>query len=449
MAMIDESITKLPPQSLEAEQSVLGAILLDNHSLNRAVEILSQDDFYREAHRRIFAGMIELSERNEAIDLITLSEHLKQQNALEEIGGVGYLASLVQAIPTAANIQYHSRIVHEKGVLRDLIQASTEIVTQGLEGTHNADELLDQAEQKIFSISQASHRRSFVQLKDVVTSGIHLIDELFGKKSEITGIPSGFYDLDRMTAGFQPSDLIVIAGRPSMGKTSLALGAALHAAIHHEAVVAVFSLEMSKEQLVLRMLSSEAAVDSHHIRTGQLQREEFHKILNAAERLSAAKMFLDDSGALSALEMRAKARRLKSEVGLDLVIVDYLQLMRGRSNSESRQQEISDISRSLKALAKELNVPVIALSQLSRAVESRKPPRPLLADLRESGAIEQDADLVIFIYREDQYDGYREEKVGIAELIIGKHRNGPTGEVELSFLDQYAKFGSLSSRDRP
>ncbi len=449
MALIDESIAKLPPQSLEAEQSVLGAILLDNHSLNKAVEILSQDDFYREAHRRIFRGMLDLSERNEAIDLITLAEHLKQQNVLEEIGGVGYLASLVQAIPTAANIQHHSRIVHEKGVLRDLIQASTEIVTQGLEGGRNADELLDQAEQRIFSISQASHRRSFVPLKDVVTSGIHLIDELFSKKSEITGLPSGFHDLDRMTAGFQPSDLIIIAGRPSMGKTSLALDVALHAAIHKDAVVAVFSLEMSKEQLVLRMLSSEGNVDSHHIRTGQLERDEFHKILDAAERLSAAKIFIDDSGALSALEMRAKARRLKSEAGLDLVIVDYLQLMRGRSDSESRQQEISDISRSLKALAKELSVPVLALSQLSRAVESRKPPRPLLADLRESGAIEQDADLVIFIYREDQYYPETTEKQGIAEIIIGKHRNGPTGEVELSFLDQYAKFGSLSKRDRP
>ncbi len=448
MASINESVAKLPPQSLEAEQSVLGAILLDNQSLNKSVEILSQDDFYREAHRQIFKGMLELSERNEAIDLITLSEHLKKQNVLEDIGGVGYLASLVQAIPTAANIQYHSKIVHEKGVLRDLIQASTEIVTQGLDGTRNADELLDQAEQKIFSISQATQRGSFVQLKDVVTSGIHLIDELFSKKSEITGIPSGFHDLDRMTAGFQPSDLIVIAGRPSMGKTSLALGAALHAAIHKEAVVAVFSLEMSKEQLVLRMLSSEGSVDSHHIRTGQLEREEFHKILDAAEKLSAAKIFIDDSGALSALEMRAKARRLKSESGLDLVIVDYLQLMKGRSDSESRQQEISDISRSLKALAKELNVPVIALSQLSRAVENRKPPRPLLADLRESGAIEQDADVVIFIYREDQYEGYRDEKLGIAELIIGKHRNGPTGEVELSFLDRYAKFASLSRRDQ-
>ena len=448
MALIDGSVEKLPPQSLEAEQSVLGAILLDNQSLNKSIEILSQDDFYREAHRKIFLGMLDLSERNEAIDLITLSEHLKQKNVLEEVGGFGYLASLVQSIPTAANIQYHSKIVHEKGVLRDLIQVSTEIVTQGLEGGRNADELLDQAEQKIFSISQASHRRSFVPLKDVVTSGFHLIEELYGKKSEITGIPSGFIDLDTKTAGFQPSDLIVIAGRPSMGKTSLALGAALHAAVHNDSVVAVFSLEMSKEQLVLRMLSSEGGVDSHHIRTGQLEREEFHKIVDAAGRLSAAKIFIDDSGVLSALEMRAKARRLKSEAGLDMGIVDYLQLMRGRSNAESRQQEISDISRSLKALAKELNVPVIALSQLSRAVESRKPPRPLLADLRESGAIEQDADLVIFIYREDQYYPESSEKQGIAEIIIGKHRNGPTGELELTFRDRLAKFENLSHRER-
>ena len=449
MALIDESVAKLPPQSLEAEQSVLGAILLDNHSLNKSVEILSQDDFYREAHRRIFRGMLELSERNEAIDLITLAEHLKQQNVLEEIGGVGYLASLVQAIPTAANIQYHSRIVHEKGVLRDLIHASTEIVTQGLEGTRNADELLDQAEQKIFSISQASRRGAFAPLKDAINAGMGMIDRLYSQGKEITGIATGFGDLDKMTAGFQPSDLIVIAGRPSMGKTSLAIGVALHASLSSDAVVAIFSLEMSKEQLAIRMLSSEGRVDSHRVRTGSLKPEEWGPLVDAADRLSRAKIFIDDGSAMSALEIRAKARRLKSEAGLDLVIVDYLQLMQGRSSAESRQQEISDISRSLKALAKELNVPVIALSQLSRAVESRKPPRPLLADLRESGAIEQDADLVIFIYREDQYEGYREEKEGIADIIIGKHRNGPTGEIELSFLDQYAKFGSLSHRERP
>ena len=393
--------------------------------------------------------MLDLSERNEAIDLITLAEHLKQQNVLEEIGGVGYLASLVQAIPTAANIQYHSRIVHEKGVLRGLIQVATDIVTQGLEGGRDADELLDQAEQKIFSISQASHRRSFFEFGEVIKAGMHLVDDLFSKKSEITGIPSGFGDLDRITAGFQPSDLIIIAGRPSMGKTSLALGVALHAALRKKAVIAVFSLEMSKEQLILRMFSSEGNIDAHHIRTGKMEREDFNKIVDTAGRLSGAKMFIDDSGTLSALEMRAKARRLKSEVGLDMVIVDYLQLMQGRANSESRQQEISEISRSLKALAKELNVPVIALSQLSRAVENRQNRRPVLADLRESGAIEQDADLVIFVYRQDQYEEDEEKKTHTAELIVAKHRNGPTGQVELTFLDEYAKFGSRSHRDWP
>ena len=447
MALIEESVTKLPPQSLEAEQSVLGAILLDHQSLSKALEILSPDDFYREAHRQIFRGMIEMYERNKAIDLITLPEYLKQQNLLGDVGGVGYLASLVQAAPTAANILYHARIVHEKGVLRGLIHTATDIVTQGFEGTRDADELLDQAEQKIFSISQARQRRSFVPLKDVTTPAFHLINELHSKKSEITGIPSGFIDLDAKTAGFQPSDLIVIAGRPSMGKTSLALGAALHAAMHKEAVVAIFSLEMSKEQLAVRMLSSVGNIDSQKMRTGKLEQKEFDTLLGAMDKLNnEVKIFIDDSGALSALEMRAKARRLKSDAGLDLVIVDYLQLMKGRSNAENRQQEISDISRSLKALAKELNVPVIALSQLSRAVEARKPPRPLLADLRESGAIEQDADLVIFIYREDQYFPDSTDEHGIAEIIIGKQRNGPTGEVKLKFRDEYAKFANLSDR---
>ena len=447
MALIDESIAKLPPQNLEAEQSVLGAILLDHQSLSKAIEIIAADDFYREAHRRIFRAMMALYERNEPIDLITLPEYLKQHSLLDAVGGVGYLASLLQAVPTSANIQYHSRIVHEKGVLRGLIQAATDIVTQGFEGDQDAAELLDQAEQKIFSISQASHRRSFVPIKAITNSAVHMIDDLYGKKSEITGVPSGFIDLDAKTSGFQPSDLIVIAGRPSMGKTSLALGAALHAAIHKKTVVAIFSLEMSKEQLAVRMLSSLGNIDSQKIRTGRLGKEEFQNIIVAADRLSETRIFIDDSGALSALEMRAKARRLKSEEGLDLVIVDYLQLMQGRSNTESRQQEISDISRSLKALAKELNVPVVALSQLSRAVENRKPPRPILADLRESGAIEQDADLVIFIYREDQYFPESTENPGTAEIIIGKHRNGPTGEVKLIFLEEYAKFGDRSDRD--
>ncbi len=446
MAFVDLSEPKLPPQNLEAEQSVLGAVLLDNTAMAKAMELLTEEDFYRIAHRRIFRAMLELSEAGEVIDQITLTERMKIKGELESVGGAAYLAELVHAVPSSANVRYHCKIVHDKALLRGLINASTEVITRGYEASAPVDELLDFAERSVFSLAQGKLGRSFSPLSQIIKESLDLVDKLSKRKEHVTGVPTGFYDLDELTAGLQPSDLIVIAGRPSMGKTSLALGVAQHAAIHAGAVVGIFSLEMSKPQLVLRMLSSEARVDSHALRTGKLQKEDWWRIAEAAGRLEQAPIYIDDTGSLTVQQMRGKARRLKAERGLDLIIVDYLQLMQGRGDSESRQQEISDISRSLKGLAKELDVPIIALSQLSRAVESRKPPIPMLADLRESGAIEQDADIVVFIYREDVYDPNSERK-GIADILVRKHRNGPIGDRQLFFHDRFAKFESLDNRE--
>lgn len=448
MSPPDLSDPRLPPQNLEAEQSVLGAILLDNAAIAKAMEALTEEDFYRTAHRKIYQAMLDLSEHGEVIDQITLTEHLKTGGELESVGGAAYLAELVQVVPTAANIKYHCKIVRDKALLRGLITTSTEVITRGYDGLSQVDELLDFAERSVFSLAQGKLGRSFTRLKDIIKESLDLVDALHKKGKSVTGVPTGFEDLDELTAGLQPSDLVVIAGRPSMGKTSLALGMAQNAAIKHHQKVGIFSLEMSKEQLVLRMLSSEASVDSHALRIGKLQKEDWWRLAEAAGKLEQAPIFIDDTGALTVQQMRGKARRLKQESGgLDLLIVDYLQLMQGRSDAESRQQEISDISRSLKALAKELNVPVVALSQLSRAVESRKPPIPMLADLRESGAIEQDADVVVFIYRDEVYNPDSEEK-GIAQIMVKKHRNGPTGDVKLTFLDKYAKFGDFSDREQ-
>ena len=446
MSGIDVSQPRLPPQNLEAEQSVLGAILLDNTAMAKAMEIIIDEDFYRTAHRKVYQGMLELSDRGEVIDHITLTECLKARSELEAVGGAAYLAELVQVVASAANVRYHSKIVREKALLRGLIHTSTEVITRGYDGTTAVDELLDFAERSVFSIAQGKLDRSFTPVNQIIKESLDVVDRLSKRKERVTGVPTGYYDLDDITAGLQASDLIVIAGRPSMGKTSLALGMAQHAALHAGAVVGIFSLEMSKPQLVLRMLSSEARVDSHALRTGRLQKEDWWRLAEAAGRLEQAPIFIDDSGALTVQQMRGKARRLKAEKGLELLIVDYLQLMQGRSDAESRQQEISDISRSLKALAKELNVPVIALSQLSRAVENRKPPIPMLADLRESGAIEQDADVVMFIYREEVYEQNTERK-GIADILVSKHRNGPIGKKELFFHDRFAKFESLENRE--
>ena len=436
---------RLPPQNIEAEQSVLGAILLDNAALNRAIEVVAEEDFYRSAHRILYRGMLALSEQNEPVDQITLTEHLKSIGELENIGGASYIAELVHVVASAANIRYHCKIVHDKSMLRGLIRTATDVVERGYEGTSATDELLDFAEREVFRLAQGKLGRSFIPVSDVIKESVEIVDRLFQRKERITGVPTGFIDLDHLLAGLQPSDLIIIAGRPSMGKTSLALGIAEHASIEANATVGIFSMEMSKAQLVLRMLSSQALLDSHALRTGQLSSHDWKALTNAATRLEEAHIFIDDSGNLTVQQMRGKARRLKAEHGLDLLIIDYLQLMEGRRDSESRQQEISDISRALKALAKELDIPVIALSQLSRAVENRKPPIPVLADLRESGAIEQDADVVMFIYREEVYDSETEEK-GIAQILVRKHRNGPIGEPRLQFHERYAAFKNLEER---
>ncbi len=453
----DPTAVRLPPQNLEAEKAVLGAILLDNQALYKALEVISPDEFYLPKHRRIFEAMITLlTEQNQVVDLVTLSDHLQHAGALEAVGGSAYLTDLAQAVATAASVTYHAKLIHETGINRILINVATEIVTRGYEGTKRVDELLDYAERNIFGIAERRLKRSFSPMGAVVTDTVEHINKLYEQKEKITGIPTGFSDLNDKTAGLQSSDLIVVAGRPSTGKTSLALGMALHAALHSSrpSKVAIFSLEMSKEQLCMRLLSAEGRVDMHRIRTGQLQREDWPNLTRAASKLSESKIYIDDTPGITALEMRAKIRRQKAETGLDLVVVDYLQLMSGSDNSENRQQEISIISRSLKSVAKELNIPVIALSQLSRAVESRPDRRPVLADLRESGAIEQDADLVLMIYRRDLHAAEKgktedwkeertEEKVDrerVAEIIIAKHRNGPTGVVNLTFLPEYAKF---------
>jgi replicative DNA helicase len=435
---------KLPPQHIEAEQSILGGILIENDTINRVTEILDADDFYRDAHRKIFNALINLSERDEPADLITLTNELRKIDQLDSIGGASYLASLIDSVPTAANIEYYAKIVKEKAILRKLIQTSTEIVTQSYEDRGDVEGFLDEAERAIFEISEKRVRPSFYSIREIVKDSFTTIERLFKKKELVTGVPSGFKELDRMTAGFQPSDLIIIAGRPSMGKTAFCLDVAEYAAIDNKIPVAIFSLEMSKEQLVIRMLCSQAHVEGTRLRTGYLNESDWPKLTIAAGNLSEAPIYIDDTAALSALELRAKARRLKADRGLGMVIVDYLQLMKGRARVESRQQEISEISRSLKALAKELNIPVIAVSQLSRKTEERTGNRPQLSDLRESGAIEQDADLILFIYRDEIYNRSEDNpNRGKAEVIIGKQRNGPIGKIDLAFLDKFTTFKDL------
>ena len=436
---------RLPPQSLEAEVSVLGGILLENEAFNRVLEVLGEEDFYRESHRKIFSALIQLYEHNEPADLITLSEVLKKRNALEDVGGVEYLNSLVNSVPTAANISYYAKIIKEKSILRKVINRATEIISLGYEGSGDVDDFLDQAERSIFEISEDRVRPSFYPIKDIIKASFRTIEKLYEKRQLITGVPTGFAKLDELTSGLQPADLIIVAGRPSMGKTALALNITQHAAIEGGIPSAIFSLEMAKEQLALRMLCSEAKVDAHRLRGGFLSDSDWPRLTRAAGSLSEAPIFIDDTPSLSALEMRAKSRRLKAEHHLGLVVVDYLQLMRGRADSERREQEISEISRSLKALAKELNIPVIALSQLNRRVEDRGDRRPQLADLRESGAIEQDADVIIFLYRDEVYNKSEDNPhKGKAEIIIGKQRNGPTDKFELAFLDKYTCFENLS-----
>jgi replicative DNA helicase len=445
-ADLDAASFKLPPQNIEAEQSILGGILIENDAINTVVEFLEASDFYREAHQKIFQCMITLSEKNEPLDLITLTNELKKTKELESIGGASYLASLVESVPTAANIAYYAKIVKEKSILRKLISTATEIVTQSYHEGKDLEDFLDDAEQAIFRISEHRVKPAFYPIKEIVKESFKVIEKLYEKKELITGVPSGFKDLDRKTAGFQNADLIIVAGRPSMGKTALCLNIAQHASINVKVPTAMFSLEMSKEQLAIRMLCSEARVDSSRLRSGFLSESDWPKLTMAAGALSDAPIFIDDTPAISVLELRAKARRLKADRGLGLVIIDYLQLMRGRSGMERREQEISEISRSLKALAKELDIPVLAISQLSRKAEDRPGRQPQLSDLRESGAIEQDADVIIFIYRDEVYNPDSDRK-GTAEVIIGKQRNGPTGKVDLSFISEFTTFKDLFRGD--
>ena len=440
----DPSSHKLPPQNVEAEQSVLGGILIENGAIHKVMETLTPEDFYREAHRRIYDTLIDLSERDEPADLITLTNELRKKDLLDAVGGASYVTSLIDSVVTAANIEYYAKIIKEKSILRRLIETATTIVTQSFEDRSDVESLLDQAEQAIFQISDNRVRPSFYPIRDIVKDSFKTIERLFEKKELVTGVPSGFKELDQRTAGFQPADLIIVAGRPSMGKTAFCLNVAQYAAIEKKIPVAVFSLEMSKEQLVIRMLCSEAQVEGTRLRTGYLTESDWPRLTLAAGNLSDAPIYIDDSAALSVLELRAKARRLNSEYGLGMIIIDYLQLMKGRSRVESRQQEISEISRSLKALAKEVNVPVVAVSQLSRRTEERQGMRPQMTDLRESGAIEQDADVILFIYRDEVYNRAEDNpNRGKAEIIIGKQRNGPTGKIDLAYLDKFTTFKEL------
>ncbi|MBA3948782.1 MAG: replicative DNA helicase [Acidobacteria bacterium] len=435
------------PHNLEAEKCVLGAILIDNHQFNAAAEFIDDRDFFRDAHRRIWNKMVLLSERGDAIDLVTLKDELQRSAELDEVGGPAYIAGLTDGVPRASNVDYYAKIVKEKATLRNLIHSAKKILTSAYEAEEAPDELLDQAEKAIFEIAEDRIREGFVPLSALVNSSFATIEKLQQHKGLVTGVPTGFADLDEMTSGLQPSDLILIAARPSMGKTSLVMNIAQHVGTKTDMTVGVFSLEMSKEQLFMRMLTSEASIDAHRFRGGFLAEKDYARLSQALGTLHDAKVFIDDAAGIGVLEMRAKARRLMAEHGLNLLIIDYIQLMSGRGRFENRQQEVASISRALKGLAKELHIPIIALSQLSRATEGRADHRPQLSDLRESGSLEQDADVVMFIHRQEMYDreDTKPEDQGIAELIIGKQRNGPTGSVTLTFLKQFTRFENYSA----
>jgi replicative DNA helicase len=420
-------------------------VLVDNAAFNSAAEVLTRDDFYRDSHRRIFDAMAALAERSQPIDLVTLKDELVRASSLEAVGGAAYLASLMDGVPRITNVEHWSRIIKEKAVLRSLIHAGNRIVQSAYEAEDEAALILDRAEKSIFDIAEHRIRQGFVGIREIVKESFRTIDQLSQSKDLVTGLPTGFVDLDEKTSGLQKGDLIIVAARPAMGKTSLCLNIAQHASARTGETVGIFSLEMSKEQLVLRMLCADARVDAHRLRTGNLQEKDWTRLAKAYADLSASRIFIDDSATLTPLEMRAKCRRLKAEHGLGLLVVDYMQLVTGSGKIENRQQEIASISRSLKGLAKELSCPVIALSQLSRAPETRTEKRPQLSDLRESGAIEQDADIVMFIYREEEYKPTDENR-GIAEIIIGKQRNGPTGTVRLAFIKEFTRFENLEWR---
>ncbi|MFH1458591.1 MAG: replicative DNA helicase [Candidatus Omnitrophota bacterium] len=441
--MAEIALDKIPPQNLDAEMAVLGSMLLDQDAISVSCESLDKDSFYKDSHRKIFEAILALYNANKAVDLITLTNELKKASLLEEIGGVSFLTALANAVPTAANINHYVHIVKEKSTLRTLINNATRIVSMCYESEGNIDEVVDNAERFIFEVSDRRIHGTYLHLKEIVKDSIETIDRLYQKKAHVTGIPTGYIDFDTKTSGLQPSDLIVIAGRPSMGKSALAIGMAEYAGVVEKIPLAIFSLEMSKEQLVQRMLCSHAKVDAHKVRTGYLATSDWPRLTAAAGKLSETSIFIDDSPAISVMELRAKARRLKAHHGIELIILDYMQLMRGSMGSENRQQEISEISRSLKALARELSVPVVAISQLSRAVESRQDHRPQLSDLRESGAIEQDADVVVLILREEYYNPSPDNQ-GVAEVIIAKQRNGPVGSLKLAFIKEYTRFENIA-----
>ncbi|MGP4107828.1 replicative DNA helicase [Virgibacillus sp. L01] len=437
---------RTPPHNIEAEQAVIGAIFLEPDALPSTSELLMPDDFYRASHQRIFEAMLKLSDKGEPVDLVTVTTSLSNEKKLDEVGGVAYLSDLAGSVPTAANILYYSKIVEEKALLRRLIRTATDIVSSGFATEDEVEDVLNEAEKNILEVSGKKNTGAFKAIKDVLIEVYDNIEQLQHQDADVTGIPTGYRDLDRITSGFQRNDLIIIAARPSVGKTAFALNIAQNVAINTDENVAIFSLEMGADQLVSRMLCAEGNIDSQRLRNGNLEAEDWSKLTMAMGSLSNAGVYIDDSPGIRVSEIRSKCRRLKQENGLSMILIDYLQLIQGNANSkENRQQEVSEISRSLKALARELNVPLIALSQLSRGVESRQDKRPMMSDLRESGSIEQDADIVGFLYRDDYYD-QESEKQNIIEIIISKQRNGPVGNVELAFVKEYNKFVDLDHR---
>lgn len=429
------------PQNLDAEQSVLGSMLIDKTAIAQAVEVLNAEDFYRDTHKVIFSAIRDLYQKDTPIDMITLLDYLRSTEKLEEAGGITYITEISNSVPTTANISSYIQIVEDKSTLRKLIRTSTEIIEQSYNKQDNVEAVMDLAEKRIFGLSQTKNSSDFEPMNVVLERGFLEIERMFNNKGDTTGVPSGFKDLDDKTSGFQSGDMVLIAARPSMGKTTFVLNLAQHAALRAGKKIAIFSLEMSKEQLAYKLLCAEANVDMLRLRTGNLEDKDWESIARASGPLAAAKIFIDDTAGISVMEMRSKCRRLKIEHGIDMIIIDYLQLMSG-SNPDNRQQEVSEISRSIKAIAKEMKCPVIALSQLSRAPEQRADHRPMLSDLRESGSIEQDADLVMFLYRDEYYNKETEEK-NVAECIIAKQRNGPVGTVRLAWLGQFSKFGNL------
>ena len=433
---------RVPPHNIDAEQSVLGAMLLDRNAIAEVTDILNGSEFYRESHNQLFNAIVEIYDRDEPVDMVTLVDFLRSKGLLESVGGVSYMSNLVNSVPTTANVKYYAKIVAEKYILRRMILSSSEIIEKCYAEQDDVQDVMSQAEKSIFDISQNKSHKDFEQLNTIIVRSFDEFERLYKNKGDITGLTSGFTDVDRRTSGFQKSDFVLVAARPSMGKTAFMLNISLAPALRMNKSVAIFSLEMSKEQLVNRMICSEAYVDAQKLRVGDIDDEDWVKLAKAAGPLSNANIYIDDTPGISLSELRSKCRRLKIEKGLDMILIDYLQLMTAGKNIDNRQQEVSEISRSLKALAKEMNAPVIALSQLSRAPEARADHRPILSDLRESGSIEQDADVVIFLYRDEYYNKDTEKK-NIAEVIIAKQRNGPTGTIELAWLGQYTKFGNL------